>query len=147
MSVTVSRMNNAQSMVKRATFAALMLALSATPALATPITVTYTTSGSSGGSAVSGTATFVFSATSFTVTLNNTTSPTSMTAQELDGLTFDLTGSGSPDLVAVSAPEIVDCSGATSTPCPAYTGTVPANNGWGASTTSGNTDLTTVPLG
>lgn len=82
MSVTVSRMSNAKSVVKRSTFAALMLALSATPALATPITVTYTTSGSSGGSPVSGSATFVFSATSFTVTLNNTTSPTSMTAQE-----------------------------------------------------------------
>lgn len=150
MSVTVSRMSNAKSVVKRGTFAVVMLALSAAPALATPITVTYTTSGTSGGDAVSGTATFVFSATSFTVTLNNTTSPTSMTAQELDGLTFDLSGgSGSPDLVSVSAADIVDCSGDNGTPpCPAYTGTVPANNGWGASTNgAGLTDLTTVPLG
>lgn len=139
-------MRNAKSVVKRGTFAALILALSASPALATPIIVT--TSGSSGGSAVSGTATFVFSATSFTVTLNNTTSPTSMTAQELDGLTFDLTGSGSPSLVAVSSAQIVDCSNDNGTPpCPAYTGTVPANNGWGATTSSGLTDLTTVPLG
>jgi hypothetical protein len=142
MSVTMSRMSNAKSVAKRGTFAALMLALSAAPALATPIV--FTTSGAGG---VTGTATFSFSATSFTVTLDNLTSPTSMTAQELDGLTFDLTGSGSPKLVAVSAPKIVDCSSRHSLPCPNFTGTVPADNGWGASTISGLTDLTTVPLG
>jgi|SRR5579864_550019 len=148
MSVTVSRMSNAKSVVKRGAFAALMLALSAAPALATPITVTYTTTGSSGGDPVSGSATFVFSATSFTVTLNNLTSPTSTTNQELDGLVFSLTpSSGTPDLVAVSAPQIVDCSGATHTPCPAYTGTVPEDNGWGSTTTAGVTTLTTEPLG
>jgi hypothetical protein len=146
MLVTVSRMSNVKSVVKRGTFVALMLALSAAPALATPIV--FTTSGTGAGSDHQlGKATFTFSATTFTVTLDNLTSPTSFTDQELDGLTFDLTGPGSASLTSVSAPKIVDCSSAHSTPCPAFAGTPPVNDGWGATTTSGATTLTTVPLG
>jgi hypothetical protein len=71
-----------------------------------------------------------------------------MTAQELDGLTYRLSGTtGSLALVGVSAPAIIDCSGDNTVPCDPYSGVVPTNDGWGVSTTAGLSNLTTTPLG
>lgn len=101
----------------------------------------------SGANSVSGKATFDFSASSFTVTLENLTNPLNDTAQELDGLVFSLAPGGSPTLTSVLAAGILDCSGDHAFPCAAYAGVVPTNDGWGVSTSAGVTDLTTTPLG
>lgn len=102
----------------------------------------------SGVNSVSGKATFNFSASSFTVTLENLTASLSQTAQELDGLTFKLSpGGAAPTLTSVAAQGILDCSGDHVFPCAAYGGAVPANDGWGVSTNTGLSNLTTLPLG
>ena len=124
---------------------ALMIIGGAVTASAAPIV--FTTSGTAGGQPVSGKATFNFSATTFTITLENLTSPTSFTSQELDGLTFRLSPSGSPTLTGVSPAAIVDCSGDHSVPCAPYAGVVPVNDGWGVTTSAGLSNLTTTPLG
>ena len=124
-------------------FAAATLALSVAPASASSITFT-----TSGNNSVSASAVFTtVDATHFSVLLQNLTSTISQTVQELDGLTFRLAPSSSPTLDSVAAQGIIDCSGDNSYPCAAFGGVVAPNDGWGASTTSGLTNLTTIPLG
>jgi hypothetical protein len=131
-------------MFKRLTTTAVAVLLMGWAGTAGASPITFTTSGAG---SVSGTATFNFFASFFTVTLENLTNPLSLTAQELDGLDFKLTPGGSPTLTSVSAAGILDCSGDHAYPCDPYSGAVPANDGWDASTSGGVTTLTTTPLG
>ncbi len=124
-------------------FAAATLALSAAPASASSITFT-----TSGNNSVSASAVFTtVNATQFSVTFQNLTSTISQAVQKLDGLTFRLAPSSSPTLDSVAAQGIIDCSGNHIYSCAAFGGVVAPNDGWGASTTSGLTSLTTTPLG
>jgi len=130
--------------MKKVLVTALAAALVSIAAAASASPIVFTTSNAN----VAGKATFdQISLTQFTITLENLTNPTEPTTQELDGLTFRLTPSGSPTLVGVSAPQILNCSGDNVAPCAPYGGVVPANDGWGASTSSGLTNLTPGPLG
>jgi hypothetical protein len=132
--------------MRKVLFAGAFVAALSLGSVAHAAPVVFSTSGANG---VSGTATFEnISATQFTITLDNLTSPTSMTAQELDGLTYSLSGAtGTGALVSVSAAAILDCGGDNTVPCDPYAGVVPTNDGWGVSTSSGVTTLTTTPLG
>jgi len=113
-------------------------------AAATASPIVFLTSNSN----VAGKATFdQISLTQFTIKLENLTSPTEFTSQELDGLTFRLAPSSSPTLVGVSAPQILDCGGDHTVPCDPYAGAVPTNDGWAVSTSAGLSNLTTSPLG
>lgn len=114
-----------------AAIAAMVLGMAATAGAAT---ITYETSGANG---VLGRATFEFGASSFTLTLENLTSPTSLTAQELDGLSFRLAPAGNPALTGVVAANVVDCSGDHSYPCPDSTQSAPTNYGWLVNTSGG----------
>lgn len=125
--------------------AALGLVALAVPASASSIA--YSTVGTSGSSSVAAKATFDFQATTFTVTLENLTSLLSKTEQELDGLTFRLSGGGAATLTGVTAQGILNCSSDHVYPCAPYAGVVPTNSGWGATTNAGLTNLTTTPLG
>jgi hypothetical protein len=125
---------------------ALTAALMSVAAVASAAPIVFTTSNGS-NPAVSGRATFEFSATTFTITLENLTSPTELTAQELDGLTFRLSPAGTPTLVSVTAAAILDCGNDNSNPCAPYAGVVAPNNGWGVSTSAGLSNLTTTTLG
>jgi hypothetical protein len=129
--------------MKRLLFAAAaVLGISVTPASASSIVFT-----TSGANSVAASATFTtIDASHFSITLQNLTSTISQTTQELDGLTFRLTG-GAPVLNSVTAGGILDCSGDHSYPCAAFAGVVPTNDGWAATTSAGLTNLTTTPLG
>jgi hypothetical protein len=131
-------------MFKRFTTTAVALLLMGWAGTAGASPITFTTSGANG---VSGTATFNFFASFFTVTLENLTNPLSLTAQELDGLDFTLTPAGSPTLTSVSAAGILDCGNDHAYPCAPYGGVVAPNDGWGADTSAGVTTLTTTPKG
>jgi len=120
-----------------------LLAVTAWAADASANPIVFSTSGTTSGGSVSGTATFNdLGNGTFTVTLDNTTSPTAFTAQELTQITFGLTPSGSPTLSSVSPTSVVDCSSSAAPPsCPAYSGSIPTNYNWFTSTSAGVTTL------
>ena len=106
------RVSGELSMLKTSVVAALLLGLSAAPALGSPITIT--TSGTTSGGAVSGSAVFTFSGTSLTIALQNTTATWGSVASVLDGLSFTYTGGAGLTLTGVSSPSnFMDCSSGT----------------------------------
>jgi hypothetical protein len=84
-------------------------------------TFTYLTSSGS----ASAKATFDVGAGSLVLTLENTTSPTAYTTQELDGLIWTFSPSVALTLDNVYAPAIVDCTGDNTYPCVPGTGATP----------------------
>jgi hypothetical protein len=77
--------------------------------------VTFTTTGTTSGGSVKGTAKFVIGASQMTLTLTNTTTTVASIAQVLDGLDFTLTGGSGLSLNNVSATAFEDCSSGTCT--------------------------------
>jgi hypothetical protein len=98
-------------MLKTSVLAAVLLGMSAAPALATTIAIT--TSGTTSGP-VSGEADFTFSGNSLTITIKNTTSTWKDIASAIDGLSYTLVGGAGLTLTNVSAAGFMDC---TTNPC------------------------------
>src|SRR6266581_1723974 len=90
---------------------ALVLALGGNPAAATTI-ATFTTSGTTSGGAVAGTANFDVSGSVLEITLSNTTASIGDIAQVLDGLAFTADGAGLT-LTGVTAAGFLDCHSGT----------------------------------
>jgi hypothetical protein len=109
--------------------ALLFLMAMGAPRASADIITTFTTSGTTSGGNVAGTATFDISGTGMTITLENT-GPIASIAQVLDGLGFTLTGGTGLALTNVSAKGFETCTGnGNSTTCsPSGTGTSPY--GW-----------------
>jgi hypothetical protein len=101
-------------MIRRSVLAALVLALAAPPAMADFI-FTSTTTGTTSGGSVSGTATFKLVGSTFEVILANTTGSVDDIAQVLDGLAFTLVGGSGLSLSSVSATGFEDCTSGTCT--------------------------------
>jgi hypothetical protein len=117
------------AMIKRlalCSLGCLILASSAKPVFAD---IVYTTSGTTSGGSVSGSATFVISAGKLDVTLTNT-STIHNAADVLTGLSFTLTGGTLTGLTGASAAGVEDC---TNVPCSAASGVgnlTDADYGW-----------------
>jgi hypothetical protein len=99
-------------MMRKAVLASLLgavMAFAGNPALADVI---FTTSGTTSGGAVSGTATFKVVGSTLEVILDNTSALVGSIAQVLDGLAFTSDGTGLV-LVSVSAAGFIDCTTST----------------------------------
>jgi len=135
-------------MMKKVLVTALTAALVGVAGAAQAATFVFQTSGSVGGDAVSGKATFnTISGTQFTITLENLTNDISQTNQELGGLKFTLSPSSSPSLVNFSAAGVVDCTGLNAPTASCPSASIPSGDSWGVSTTGGVSTLTTTPTG
>jgi PEP-CTERM motif len=112
----------------------MLLAAAGMALTSTAQALVFTTSGTTSGGSVSGSADFEMGGSGLTITLTNTTGSVGTIAQVLDGLTFTLTDGTVVSLVSVAATGFEDC----------HTGTCSLVNtfhDWGNSPPFGGTDV------